>query len=174
MSPLADLPDDLVEHMCRFLSHLDLTRLLLAYTGTVAITHRRDLAWLPVHVRDAWVARAAYEHVRHAVVQYSERARLFIDHNSWMAVHVFADWSAFASPNAPSSTPLAQFRWTVQEGLHRWSPVVDDAALLRLVHRLMLHGRCAFRLTAHCVVSTVVVYDELHAQGVCAFPHTML
>lgn len=173
LSPLRDLPDDLVEYLCAFLSHSDLTRLLIAYTGT-SLTHRRDLSDIPPFIQDRWIAQAAYDQVYNTVLQCSEVACYHCDYTEWISVHVHADWSAFTPQYAQSSAPLARYRWVEENGCHRWTPNVNHAAISELVWRMMRDGRCACRFSLHSVVSTVILSDELFAKCVTVFPHTML
>lgn len=168
--PLSNLPYDILAHICRtFLTPLECQHVLTALIGRVpSMYNKADLLDVPEELRAMWVQQCAYWQLHFGIGQLADLC--FYHARDYSYIHVFVDWSPFASKKPPK--PVATVKWQPRRRPHG-SMFIDSDVLYSHLFRAIQDGRTAVQLSIYRQLQWHRTFF-LHPEAVFTTCHTFL
>ena len=144
--PLSHLPHDILAHIfANFLTPLECQHVLTALIGRVpSMFNRADLVDVPEEVRAMWIQQCAYSEFHFGIGQLADLC--FFHARDYSYVHVFVDWSPFASKKPPK--PVATIKWQQNRRPHG-SMIIHSDVLMAHLFLAIQDGRTAVQLSVY-------------------------
>lgn len=171
------LPPDVLCVVCRFLSNDGVSSLLAALRGEARVQPVRstdDVRWVPVEIRQSWLRRIAYDHLRTQLRSLASHTCLF-SNDATLQVHAFADWSPFKK-RSRVRRPIAEYFYTTDRP--EWIACVNECTLVEHVDNLFRRRVCGTRVGLYVVFSRggmmYVFPREVSCAMLLVYPHYLL